>query len=98
MLNLSWSPEFKVKTYKNFDIQDFKFHKKSSKESNCTQNSRVIVMATTISYTSVDDTNPTEGVITYYEVIKDIIELSFNEGAGRSFCLSVTRLITTRTK
>ena len=36
-------------------------------------------MATTTSYASVHDTDPREGVITYYGVIKDIIELSFNE-------------------
>ena len=38
-------------------------------------------MATTKSYASVHDTDLREGVITYYRVIKDIIELSFNEGA-----------------
>ena len=37
LLTLSRSPEFKVKIYKSFDIQDFKFHTKSSKEANCTQ-------------------------------------------------------------
>ena len=37
-------------------------------------------MAMTTSYTSMHNTDPREGVITYYWVIKDIIELSFNEG------------------
>jgi len=37
-------------------------------------------MAMMTSYASVHDTDPREGVITYYEVIKDSIELSFNEG------------------
>ena len=37
-------------------------------------------MATTTSYVSVHDNNPTEGDITYYGVIKNIIELSFSEG------------------
>ena len=53
---------------------------KSFKESNYTQNSRVIVMAMMTSYASVHDNDPREGVITYYGVIKNIIELSFNEG------------------
>ena len=35
---------------------------------------------TTTSYASVHDNDPREGVITYYRVIKNIIELSFNEG------------------
>jgi len=65
---------------------------------NCTQNSGIVVMAMMTSYASLYDTDLRERVITYYGVIKDIIELSFNKGAGRSFCFSVTRLITTRIK
>ena len=68
-----------MKTYKSFDIQGFKFRTKSSEESNCTQNSGIVVMATTISYASVHDTDP-RGVITYNGVMNDIIELLFNEG------------------
>lgn len=37
-------------------------------------------MATTTSYSSVHDDNPREGDMTYYGVIKDIIELSFQDG------------------
>ena len=37
-------------------------------------------MTTTISYASVHDNDPREGDITYYVIIKDIIELSFTEG------------------
>ena len=67
MLTLSQSPEFKIKTYKSFDIQDFKFCMKLSEESNCTQKKT--------SYASVHDNDPREENITYYGVIKDIIEL-----------------------
>ena len=65
MLTPSRSPEFKVKTYKSFDIQSFKFRTKSFEEFNCTQNSGVVVIAMTISYASVHDTDPREGDITY---------------------------------
>ena len=62
-LTLFRSPEFKVKTYKSFDERDFKFHTKSSEESNCTQNSGVVVMTTMTSYASVHNTDPREGVL-----------------------------------
>ena len=39
-------------------------------------------MATT-SYASVHDIDPREGVLTYFGLIKDIIELSFNEGCRK---------------
>jgi hypothetical protein len=61
-------------------MQGFKFRTKSSEESLCTQNSGVVVMATTTSYASVHDSDPREGDLAYYGVIKDIIELSFNDG------------------
>src|SRR3954469_581280 len=80
LLTLCKSPEFKVKTYKSYDIQGFKFRTKSSEESNCTQNSGVIVLATTTSYTGVHDSDPRERDLTYYDVIKDIIKLSFDDG------------------
>src|SRR3954462_6722701 len=83
LLTLSRSPEFKVKTYKSYDIQGFKFRTKSSEESNCTQNSGVVVLATTTSYTGVHDNSPRERDLTYYGVIKDIIELSFDDGCRK---------------
>ena len=40
-------------------------------------------MATTTSYATVHDNDLREGVITYYGVIKNIIELSFNKGCKK---------------
>jgi hypothetical protein len=37
-------------------------------------------MATTTSYAGVHDNDPREGDMAYYGMIKDIIELSFNDG------------------
>jgi len=37
-------------------------------------------MEMTTNYVNVHDSDPREGDITYYGVIKDIIELSFNDG------------------
>ena len=51
----------------------------------------------TTSYASMHDNDPREGDITYYAMIKDIIELSFNEGTERLFYLSVTGSIAKQT-
>src|SRR3954465_15053929 len=88
LLTLSRSSEFKVKTYKGYDIQGFKFRTKSSEESNCTQNSEVVMVVTTTSYTGVHENDPRKRDLTYYGVIKDIIELFSMMGAERLFCLS----------
>ena len=40
-------------------------------------------MAMMTSYASMHDNDQREGDITYYEVIKNIIELSFNEGCRK---------------
>ena len=53
---------------------------KSSGESNCTLYNGVVVMVMTTSYASVHDNDPREEDITYYRVMKNIIELSFNDG------------------
>jgi len=54
-------------------------------------------MMMTTSYASVHDNDPREGVITYYGVIKNIIELSFNEGHRKIILFEHDWLITTKT-
>ena len=55
-------------------------------------------MATTTSYASVHNNDPREGVIIYYKVIKDIIELSFNEGRKKIVLFEYEWLITKKNK
>jgi hypothetical protein len=40
-------------------------------------------MANTTSYAGVHDNDPREGDMTYYGMIKDIIELLFNDGRSK---------------
>lgn len=73
----------KVQTCKSFNVQGFRFRTKSSKESLNTQNSKVVVKglkATTTSFASTKDNSPKAGDVTYYEVINDVVELSFISG------------------
>ncbi|XP_062020273.1 uncharacterized protein LOC133736695 isoform X2 [Rosa rugosa] len=63
--------------HKNFVINGFRFriHRIDKKKKN--QNSGVFVRSTRISYSSRHDNNPNDGIQDYYGIVKDIIELDY---------------------
>lgn len=76
---LSRGPNPVGKRYRGFIINGFRFHVKSIENRRKTQNSGVVVTAQTSSYASRSDNNPIIGDVTYYGVLKDIIELDYLE-------------------
>ncbi|XP_071695448.1 uncharacterized protein [Rutidosis leptorrhynchoides] len=67
-----------VKTYKGFIVNGYRFHIKDVERKRKTQNSGVILEALTKSFSSTRDNNPVTGDVTYYGVIKEIIELQYS--------------------
>lgn len=77
---LARGPNVVGKRYRGFIINGFRFHVKSYEVRRKTQNSGVIVNAQTSSFASRSDNNPIVSDITYYGVLKDIIEVEYFEG------------------
>ncbi|XP_071688802.1 uncharacterized protein [Rutidosis leptorrhynchoides] len=76
---LTNGPSEVVKKYKGYIINGFRFHIKDVEKNRTTQNSRVILQALTSSFSSARDNNPIVGDVTYYGVLKDIIELQYGD-------------------
>lgn len=68
------------KRYRGFIINGFRFHVKSYENRRKTQNSGLVVTAETSSFSRRNDNNPVVGDVTYYGVLKDIIELEYLDG------------------
>ena len=75
--SLAQGPNFIGKRYKGFIINGFRFHVKEIEQRRKTQNSGVVVIAKTTSYSSANDRNPVIGDVTYYGVLKEIVELEY---------------------
>ncbi|XP_071739225.1 uncharacterized protein [Rutidosis leptorrhynchoides] len=67
-----------VKTYKGFIVNGYRFHIKVVEKKRKTQNSGVILEALTRSFSSTRNNNTVTGDVTYYGVIKEIIELQYS--------------------
>ncbi|XP_071739827.1 uncharacterized protein [Rutidosis leptorrhynchoides] len=76
---LANGPSEVVKKYKGYIINGFRFHIKDVEKNRTTQNSGVILQALTSSFSSARDNNPIVGDVTYYGVLKDIIELQYGD-------------------
>ena len=74
--SLAQGPNFIGKLYKGFIINGFRFHVKEIEQRRKTQNSGVVIAKTT-SYSSANDRNPVIGDVTYYGVLKEIVELEY---------------------
>ncbi|XP_071699583.1 uncharacterized protein [Rutidosis leptorrhynchoides] len=76
---LANGPSEVVKKYKGYIINGFRFHIKDVEKNRTTQNSRVILQALTSSFSSARDNDLIVGDVTYYCVLKDIIELQYGD-------------------
>ncbi|XP_071726724.1 uncharacterized protein [Rutidosis leptorrhynchoides] len=73
--HLANGPSEYVTTYKGYIVNGYRFQTKQTEKKRKIQNSGVMLEATTNSFSSVRDKNPIVGAVTYYEVLKEIIEL-----------------------
>ncbi|KAK4426468.1 hypothetical protein Salat_1415400, partial [Sesamum alatum] len=77
---LAQGPNLVGKRYRGFIVNDFHFYVKKFEHRRRTQNSGLVVAAQTSSFVSINDNNPVIGEVTYYGVLKDIIELEYIGG------------------
>lgn len=78
---LAAGPLMTARRYKGYIVNGFRFHTKDVEERRRTQNSGIVVVASTSSFSSAKDQNPIKGDVAYYGVLKEIIELYYNEKA-----------------
>ncbi|KAL6509602.1 hypothetical protein OROGR_022912 [Orobanche gracilis] len=76
---LAKGPVHTGKRYKGFIINGFRFHTRETERKRKTQNSGVEVRAATTSFASKKDKRPISSELTYYGIVKDIIELYYSQ-------------------
>ncbi|KAH0688841.1 hypothetical protein KY285_015992 [Solanum tuberosum] len=74
---LAKGPNFVAKRYTGYFINGYRFHTKTRDDPCKTQNSGVTLSATTDSFASARDQNPIDGMVIYYGIIQDIIEIDY---------------------
>lgn len=80
VLRLARGPVPVARTYKGFKVNGFRFHIREIEKKRKTQNSGVMVNATTTSFASKKDRRPVMQEISYFGIIKNIIELDYTGG------------------
>ncbi|CAN1324179.1 hypothetical protein LINPERPRIM_LOCUS33004 [Linum perenne] len=75
--HLARSPNNVVQRFNGFIINGYRFHNKEMERKRKTQNSGVMITATTQSYASTRDRNPVYSDIIYYGVIQEIVEMEY---------------------
>lgn len=75
-----------AKKYKGCFINGFRFHSKKVERIRKIQNSGVVLQTKTSSFASARDRNPINGNVTYYGVLRDIIQLDcYEHGSAMIF-------------
>ncbi|TXG66608.1 hypothetical protein EZV62_007883 [Acer yangbiense] len=77
---LKWvahGPRLNVVQYHGYNISNCRFHTYDRDSDRVTQNSEVIVVASTMQVASAKDNNPAFGEMSFYGVIKEIWELNY---------------------
>ncbi|KAK6796469.1 hypothetical protein RDI58_004170 [Solanum bulbocastanum] len=74
---LAKGPNFVAKRYTGYFINGYRFHTKTWDVPCKTQNSGVTLSATIDSFASARDPNPIDGMVIYYGIIQNIIEIDY---------------------
>ncbi|KAI9121876.1 hypothetical protein K1719_007266 [Acacia pycnantha] len=75
---IKWFEE-KVITWSGYDINGYSFYTKDQDDRSFVQNSGVMVEAESMHFSSLKDKNPVLASMTYYGVIEEIWEMSYNK-------------------
>ena len=76
---LAWGPSFQVVTWTGYDINGYSFYIKEQDDRSTMQNSGVMVEAEAMHFSSSKDKNPICASMTYYGVIEEIWEMTYNK-------------------
>lgn len=80
---LARGPSQSVEVFKGYLINGFRFHTKDREVKRKTQNSGVLVKANTVGYARASDRNPVAEDVTYYGVLRDVIQLEYGGTVGK---------------
>ncbi|TYJ97926.1 transposon protein, putative, CACTA, En/Spm sub-class [Cucumis melo var. makuwa] len=75
---LAHGPNCGVMTYEGYMVNGCSYHTKSRDDHRTVQNSGIMLVATTMQVSSAKDKNPVIGDMSFYGIIEDIWEVSYN--------------------
>ncbi|KAL0554289.1 hypothetical protein IC582_008207 [Cucumis melo] len=75
---LAHGPNCGVMTYEGYMVNGCSYHTKSRDDDRTVQNSGTMLVATTMQVSSAKDKNPVIGDMSFYGIIEDIWEVSYN--------------------